>query len=194
MLWALPSIWPEYRTSVYPYWARYLYPAVQIALMSSVYCTIVLSWERYVRICLMSRLMNCSHYISDRAFLLYLGFIVVFPIIFYIPKFFEVSVCILLNWFHKSLQIFIQRSFRESYSLEKADIVCQLSLLIFGRRQNHGCLLNIIQIFCLTYNCLNASFGKNLDCEKECRECVTKYFAVVSNFTISLSKLLETVF
>ena len=170
MLWALPSIWPEYRTSVYPYWARYLYPAVQIALMSSVYCTIVLSWERYVRICLMSRLMNCSHYISDRAFLLYLGFIVVFPIIFYIPKFFEVSVCILyLNWFLKALQLFVERSFREV-------------------------LLNIIQIFCLTYNCLNASFGKNLDCEKECRECVTKYFVVLSNFTISLSKLLETVF
>lgn len=77
---------------------------------------------------------------------------------------------------------------------KKADIVCQFSLLIFGRRQNYGCLLNIIQIFCLTYNCLNASFGKNSDCEKECRECVTKYFAVLSNFTISLFKLLELVF
>ena len=57
----------------------------------SVYCTIVMSWERYVRICLVSRLMNCSHYFSDKTFGWYLAFIVVFPIIFYIPKFFEVS-------------------------------------------------------------------------------------------------------
>jgi hypothetical protein len=60
--------------------------------MSSVYCTIIMSWERYVRICLVSNLVNCGDYFSKGKFRLYLAFIVVFPIIFYIPKFFEVSV------------------------------------------------------------------------------------------------------
>ena len=96
MLWALPPIWPFYKKSYYPYWSRYLYPAVQIALMSSVYCTIVMSWERYVRICLVTRLINSySLYFGDRKFCLYIVFIVMFPIIFYIPKFFEVSTYIL---------------------------------------------------------------------------------------------------
>ena len=93
MLWALPPIWPFYKKFYYPFWSRYLYPTVQIALMSSVYCTIVMSWERYVRICLVTRLINSySLYFGDRKFCLYIVFIVMFPIIFYIPKFFEVRI------------------------------------------------------------------------------------------------------
>ena len=90
MLWSLPQIWPEYEAYFYPYWASFLLPMVQIALMSSVYCTVVMSWERYVRICLVSRL-DCD-YFSDGKFKVYLGLIIIFPIIFYIPKFFEVSL------------------------------------------------------------------------------------------------------
>lgn len=89
MLWSLPQIWPEYEAYVYPYWASFLLPMVQIALMSSVYCTVVMSWERYVRICLVSRL-DCN-YFSEGKFRMYLFLIIVFPVIFYIPKFFEVS-------------------------------------------------------------------------------------------------------
>ena len=59
--------------------------------MSSVYCTIVMSWERYVRICLVN---SYSLYFGDRKFCLYIVFILIFPIIFYIPKFFEVSTYI----------------------------------------------------------------------------------------------------
>ena len=92
MLWALPPIWPFYKISYYLYWSRYLYPTAQIALMSSVYCTIVMSWERYVQICLVARLKKSYYlYFGDRKFCLYIVFIVMFPIIFYIPKFFEVS-------------------------------------------------------------------------------------------------------
>ena len=91
MLWALPQIWPDYKSNAYPYWSRYLLPLVQIALMSSVYCTIVMSWERYVRICIVSKLVSCTDYFSDGKFRLYLVFIVIFPILFYIPKFFEVG-------------------------------------------------------------------------------------------------------
>lgn len=89
MLWSLPQIWPEYEAYVYPYWSSFLLPMVQIALMSSVYCTVVMSWERYVRICLVSRL-DCN-YFSEGKFRLYLILIIVFPVIFYIPKFFELQ-------------------------------------------------------------------------------------------------------
>ena len=96
MIWALPPIWPLYKETYYPFWTKYLFPIVQISLMSSVYCTIVMSWERYVRICLVTRLINSySLYFGDRKFCLYIVFIVMFPIIFYIPKFFEVSTYIL---------------------------------------------------------------------------------------------------
>ena len=91
MLWALPPIWPLYKKSYYPFWTKYLFPIVQISLMSSVYCTIVMSWERYVRICLVN---SYSLYFGDRKFCLYIVLILIFPIIFYIPKFFEVSTYI----------------------------------------------------------------------------------------------------
>ena len=91
MLWGLPPIWPLYKKSYYPFWTKYLFPIVQISLMSSVYCTIVMSWERYVRICLVN---SYSLYFGDRKFCLYIVLILIFPIIFYIPKFFEVSTYI----------------------------------------------------------------------------------------------------
>ena len=91
MLWGLPPIWPLYKKSYYPFWTKYLFPIVQISLMSSVYCTIVMSWERYVRICLVN---SYSLYFGDRKFCLYIVLIFIFPIIFYIPKFFEVSTYI----------------------------------------------------------------------------------------------------
>ena len=87
MLWALPVIWPEYQAYYHPYWSKYLLPLVQIALMSSVYCTIIMSWERYVRICLVCR---GDDYFDDGKFKAYMAFIMFFPVIFYIPKFFEV--------------------------------------------------------------------------------------------------------
>ena len=92
MLWALPVIWPEYQAYYHPYWSKYLLPFVQIALMSSVYCTIIMSWERYVRICLICR--GCD-YFSDGKFKGYMAFIIFFPVIFYVPKFFEVIILLI---------------------------------------------------------------------------------------------------
>ena len=89
MLWSLPQIWPYYEAYIFPYWSSFLLPMVQIALMSSVYTTIIMSWERYVRICMVSKL-RCN-YFSEGRFKMYLFFIIIFPILFYIPKFFEVS-------------------------------------------------------------------------------------------------------
>ena len=89
MMYSLPILWNFYGMEVFPYVAPLLLPLVHIALMSSVYCTIVMSWERYVRICLLSNLVN-SNYFSNGKFKVYLAVIIVFPVIFYIPKFFEV--------------------------------------------------------------------------------------------------------
>ena len=88
MLWSLPQIWPYYEAYIFPYWSSFLLPMVQIALMSSVYTTIIMSWERYVRICMVSKL-RCNYFREGR-FKMYLFFIIIFPILFYIPKFFEV--------------------------------------------------------------------------------------------------------
>ena len=55
MLWSLPQIWPYYKAYIFPYWSSVLLPMVQITLMSSVYTTIIMSWERYVRICMVSK-------------------------------------------------------------------------------------------------------------------------------------------
>ena len=88
MIWSLPAILPEYQAYIYPYWTKYLLPLVQISLMSSVYCTVIMSWERYVRICLVSHLGR--GYFSPSKFRFYLAMIIVFPMVFYIPKFFEV--------------------------------------------------------------------------------------------------------
>ena len=82
-----------FKAYLFPYWSSFLLPMVQIALMSSVYCTVVMSWERYVRICLVAKLGG--NYFSTGRFNLYIAFIVIFPILFYIPKFFEVSALIL---------------------------------------------------------------------------------------------------
>ena len=90
MIWSLPQIWPYYNAYIFPYWSSFLLPIVQISLMSSVYTTVVMSWERYVRICLVSKL-GCDYFSAGR-FKVYVGFIIIFPILFYIPKFFEVSL------------------------------------------------------------------------------------------------------
>ena len=91
MMYSLPSMWGWYETVLYPQAAPVLLPLVQIALMSSVYCTVILSWERYVRICLVSNnLVSGNDYFSKGKFRLYMAIIMAFPVVFYAPKFFEV--------------------------------------------------------------------------------------------------------
>ncbi len=91
LLYWLPHVWPAYAEWAHPRLAPVLLPLVHIALMSSVYCTVVLSCERYVRICLAGNPLANSSYFSSGKFKLYLATIIVFPIVFYTPKFFEVK-------------------------------------------------------------------------------------------------------
>ncbi len=92
LLYSLPFLWPWFQRVGLPRAAPALLPAVHMALMSSVYCTIVMSWERYVRICLVSaNLANVvTNHFSRARFRLYVAVIVAFPLAFYVPKFFEV--------------------------------------------------------------------------------------------------------
>ena len=92
MMYSMPTMWGWYENVLYPQLAPFLLPLVQIALMSSVYCTVILSWERYVRICLVSNLVSCNDYFSKGKFRLYLAIIIAFPVVFYLPKFFEVRL------------------------------------------------------------------------------------------------------
>ncbi len=61
LLYALPVLWPFYSRSLYPRVLPWILPPVQVALMSSVYCTIVMSFERYIRICHLCQLRECSY-------------------------------------------------------------------------------------------------------------------------------------
>ena len=92
MMYCLPDLWPYYVETVFPRIVPVLLPLVQISLMSSVYCTVVLSWERYVRICLISNLVGgAGNHFTSLKFNLYVALITLFPVLFYLPRFFEVS-------------------------------------------------------------------------------------------------------
>ena len=57
-LFSLPNIWP-YFSYHWPYVAPWLIPIVQIALLTSVYATVLISLERYVRIVYVCNLKIC---------------------------------------------------------------------------------------------------------------------------------------
>ena len=88
-LYALPSEWSDYQWKVYPFVLPYLLPVVQVAMMSSVYCTVVMSFERYVRICHMCQL-RASTYLTEENFKYYVMAFTLGPLLFYAPKFFEI--------------------------------------------------------------------------------------------------------
>lgn len=61
LLYALPHLWPKYKTHLYPRLLPWLLPVVQTAMMSSIYCTVVMSFERYIRICRICQLRECNY-------------------------------------------------------------------------------------------------------------------------------------
>ena len=63
-------------------------PLTQMSLMASVYCTILMSFERYVRICHLCQLRYNS-WLSEKTFGFLIAFVTMFPICFYMPRFFE---------------------------------------------------------------------------------------------------------
>ena len=56
LLYGLPGVLEYYRVFVHPVIVPWLVPCTQIAIMVSVYCTVVMSYERYVRICFLCQL------------------------------------------------------------------------------------------------------------------------------------------
>jgi hypothetical protein len=88
-LYALPNEWNYFQWDIYPYILPWLLPIVQIAMMTSVYCTVVMSFERYVRICHICQL-KASFYLTDENFKFYVLAFTLGPLLFYAPKFFEI--------------------------------------------------------------------------------------------------------
>ena len=55
---SLPNIWPYFRHQ-WPYLAPWWIPILQIALLTSVYTTVIISLERYVRIVYVCNFKDC---------------------------------------------------------------------------------------------------------------------------------------
>ena len=47
LVYGLPDVWPAYLEKTYPYIGPYVVPITHIAVMSSVYSTVLISFERY---------------------------------------------------------------------------------------------------------------------------------------------------
>jgi hypothetical protein len=65
LLYGLPDFWNKYSLRVYPLILPYLLPMVQIAMMISIYTTILISFERYVRIGHTCRFKDYSYLTDD---------------------------------------------------------------------------------------------------------------------------------
>ncbi|XP_059095876.1 uncharacterized protein LOC131890532 [Tigriopus californicus] len=81
-MYSLPVVWHQFAHLVFLPSVSFVLPLVQMSLMGSVYSTVVMSLERYLRLC---RIQIMS---TKRANIC-LGFVVIFPLVFYSPKFFE---------------------------------------------------------------------------------------------------------
>lgn len=64
-LYSLPDLWPLFARAAYPHFVAHLLPVVQISMMTSIYCTIVMSFERYIRICHLCQLKNTKVLTED---------------------------------------------------------------------------------------------------------------------------------
>ena len=65
-LYSLPGNWKWFAEVAYPRLLPILLPVVQISMMTSVYCTIVMSFERYIRICHICQMENTVFNITDK--------------------------------------------------------------------------------------------------------------------------------
>jgi len=88
-LYGLPGVrWDLFELVIYPRCLPVILPLTQMSLMASVYCTILMSFERYVRICHLCQLRYNS-WLSEKTFGFLIAFVTMFPICFYMPRFFE---------------------------------------------------------------------------------------------------------
>ena len=63
LLYGIPDseLWENYEFYVFPILGPYIMPITQISLMISVYCTTLMSFERYTRIGRRCQMKNCSY-------------------------------------------------------------------------------------------------------------------------------------
>ena len=66
MIWGIPNseLWEWYELFAYPILGPIIVPITQISMMISVYCTTLMSFERYTRIGKRCQMKDCS-YITD---------------------------------------------------------------------------------------------------------------------------------
>lgn len=67
LLYSAPALWPWFDRHVFPRVLPWTLPLVQIAMMTSVYCTVCMSFERYIRICHLCQMKN-SKVLTDENF------------------------------------------------------------------------------------------------------------------------------
>ena len=103
LAYGLPDAWPEFLQDTYPHLGPYVVPITHIAVMSSVYSTVLISFERYVRICYICQLRP-SKWITVDNFKYYVTAIILGPIIFYLPKFFEVRANLVTTTFQSQVR------------------------------------------------------------------------------------------
>lgn len=65
MLYSLPNLSDSFAREVYLYALPWILPLVQIAMMTSIYCTILMSFERYIRICHLCQLKSSKILTDD---------------------------------------------------------------------------------------------------------------------------------
>lgn len=99
LLYGFPNLWDFYADRIYRRLVPWVVPIAHMAMMSSVYSTMLMSFERYIRICHLCQLRNVS-YITKENYKFYVLLVVIIPILFYIPKFFEVRAKEVSQTFH----------------------------------------------------------------------------------------------
>ena len=61
LIWGIPEMWEDYELFAYPILVPFIMPITQISMMVSVYCTTIMSFERYTRIGRRCQMKDCSY-------------------------------------------------------------------------------------------------------------------------------------
>ena len=102
LTYGLPILWPYYQEIVFPIIAPTLSASVHIFLLISVYTTVIISLERYIRICYLCQMRSVDFDFESRLRSILIC-LVVFPTLFYVPKFFEYKLVNTKVYFTKKI-------------------------------------------------------------------------------------------
>jgi len=96
LLHGLPGISSKFKYIIQPMIAPYLLPLAQISIMTSVYLAVVMAFERYIRICFICQLRS-TRLLTEKNLRFYIWACLLFPVLFYIPKWFELESKLILK-------------------------------------------------------------------------------------------------